>query len=62
MNVLGRILSVREDKGQRMITYEVDPRHAEIIIDEIGLEAAKEMSRLVVTTRWPKKIMKRQLS
>ena len=39
MNVLNRLLTYHPDNG--LITYKADPRHAEALIRELGLDKAK---------------------
>lgn len=48
MKVLNTIISWCKHKGQDVISYEVDPRHAEIIIQDLGLQEAKPLVTPVV--------------
>ena len=42
LTILNRIVCYKEDTGY--VTFEVDPRHAEMIIRQLGLEGAKSVS------------------
>ena len=42
MSVLNRILEYNKSTGT--LTYEADPRHAEIIVKQLQLEGAREVS------------------
>ena len=48
VKVLTRLISIQEERKQRMISYGVDPPHAEIIVKELGLETSKEVTTPMV--------------
>ena len=48
VSILNRVLTIASDQGDEMVTYEADPRHAEIIISEFDLDQAKLLTTLVV--------------
>lgn len=48
VKVFGRLISIHVEKGGRMTSYEVDPRHVEVLVEEFGLESSKAMSTPIV--------------
>ena len=44
VRVLNRIMIWQKGQGEDMITYEPDPRHAEIIMKEMGVESSKPLT------------------
>ena len=44
IEVLNRWLTWSNNEGHHAITYEADPKHAEIIIQELGMNDAKELA------------------
>eukprot|EP00973_Karenia_brevis_P072591 10083390-Karenia_brevis.AAC.1 len=52
MTVLNRIL--RYDKEDGSVEYEADPRHAELMIREMGVEGAKNVTTPSTGSRDPK--------
>ena len=41
VKILNRILTLQLDQDEDVVIYEIDPRHADILISEFGLEYAK---------------------
>ena len=48
IKVLNRVVRWRGRTEGPLIAYEVDPSHVEIIVQELGLEAAKFLATFVV--------------
>ena len=48
VKVLNRIITWQEKDGHQMMTYEADPRHAEIIKSEMGVNQAKTLATITI--------------